>query len=157
MIKSCMPREKYGTLYKMDNMAEVITFCKDAYAIMPAEQPRKPLRLTLLEMHQTLSPQWRPRATQPCSAPEQTHWNPGQDWLQTKSLQTPNLQPRKRVQPWRKRPAQGMGPRALIWKSGTPRRILAPWWLLREIVWRKIWQVPNKKEPQSELQDQGCQ
>ena len=41
MIKSCMPRENYGTLYKMDNLAEVITFCKDAYAITPAERTKK--------------------------------------------------------------------------------------------------------------------
>ena len=41
MIKSCMPRENYGTLYKMDNLAEVITFCKDAYAITPAERAKK--------------------------------------------------------------------------------------------------------------------
>ena len=41
MIKSCMPRKNYGTLYKMDNLAEVITFCKDAYAITPAERDKK--------------------------------------------------------------------------------------------------------------------
>ena len=41
MIKSCMPRENYGTLYKMDNLAEVTTFCKDAYAITPAERAKK--------------------------------------------------------------------------------------------------------------------
>ena len=41
MIKSCMPHENYGTLYKMDNLAEVITFCKDAYAITPAERAKK--------------------------------------------------------------------------------------------------------------------
>ena len=41
MIKSCMPCENYGTLYKMDNLAEVITFCKDAYAITPAERAKK--------------------------------------------------------------------------------------------------------------------
>ena len=41
MIKSCMPRENYGTLYKMDNLAEVITFCKDAYTITPAERAKK--------------------------------------------------------------------------------------------------------------------
>ena len=41
MIKSCMPHENYGTLYKMDNLTEVITFCKDAYAITPAERAKK--------------------------------------------------------------------------------------------------------------------
>ena len=41
MIKSCMPCENYGTLYKMDNLAEVITFSKDAYAITPAERAKK--------------------------------------------------------------------------------------------------------------------
>ena len=41
MIKSCMPRENYGTLYKMDTLTEVITFCKDAYAVTPAERAKK--------------------------------------------------------------------------------------------------------------------
>ena len=41
MIKSCMPRENYGTLNKMDNLAEVITFCKDAYAITLVEKAKK--------------------------------------------------------------------------------------------------------------------
>ena len=41
MIKSCMPCENYGTLYKMDNLAGVVTFCKDAYAITPAERAKK--------------------------------------------------------------------------------------------------------------------
>ena len=41
MIKSCMPRENYGTLYKMNDLNEVITFCKDAYAITLAERAKK--------------------------------------------------------------------------------------------------------------------
>ena len=41
MIKSCMPRENYGTLYKMDTLTEVITFCKNAYAVTPAKRAKK--------------------------------------------------------------------------------------------------------------------
>ena len=40
-IKSCMPCKNYDTLYKMDNLSEVITFCKDAYAVTPAERAKK--------------------------------------------------------------------------------------------------------------------
>ena len=48
MIKSCMPRENYGTLYKMNTLTEVITFCKDAYAVTPAERAKKADNLTKL-------------------------------------------------------------------------------------------------------------
>ena len=38
MIKSVMPREIYGTLYYMDDLAEVINFCKDYFSKNPKEQ-----------------------------------------------------------------------------------------------------------------------
>ena len=41
MIKSCMPKENFGTLYKMDDLAEVISYCKDRYAVTPAERAKK--------------------------------------------------------------------------------------------------------------------
>ena len=41
MIKSCMPKEQFGMLYKMKDLAEVITYCKDAYAVTPAERAKK--------------------------------------------------------------------------------------------------------------------
>ena len=41
MIKSCMPRENFGTLYKMHDLSEVITYCKDAYAVTPAKRAKK--------------------------------------------------------------------------------------------------------------------
>ena len=41
MIKSCMPKDNFGTLYKMDDLAEVISYCKDRYAVTPAERAKK--------------------------------------------------------------------------------------------------------------------
>ena len=41
MIKSCMPKENFGTLYKMDDLSEVISYCKDRYAVTPAERAKK--------------------------------------------------------------------------------------------------------------------
>ena len=38
MIKAVMPREIYGTLYYMDDLAEVINFCKDYFSRNPREQ-----------------------------------------------------------------------------------------------------------------------
>ena len=38
MIKSVMPREIYGTLYYMDDLAEVINFCKDYFSKNPRDQ-----------------------------------------------------------------------------------------------------------------------
>ena len=41
MIKSCMPKDNFGTLYKMDDISEVISYCKDRYAVTPAERAKK--------------------------------------------------------------------------------------------------------------------
>ena len=38
MIKSVMPREIYGTLYYMEDLAEVINFCKDYFSKNPRDQ-----------------------------------------------------------------------------------------------------------------------
>ena len=56
MIKSCMPRENYGTLYKMNTLTEVITFCKDAYAVTPAERAKKASQAMPQVQGQTPSP-----------------------------------------------------------------------------------------------------
>ena len=37
MIKSVMPREIYGTLYYMEDLAEVINFCKDYFSKNPRD------------------------------------------------------------------------------------------------------------------------
>ena len=38
MLKAVMPREIYGTLYYMDDLAEVINFCKDYFSRNPKDQ-----------------------------------------------------------------------------------------------------------------------
>ena len=35
---AAMPREIYGTLYKMEDLSEMINFCKNYYAKSPAER-----------------------------------------------------------------------------------------------------------------------
>ena len=37
-LRAAMPNEIYGTLYKMDDLSEIIRFCKDYYAKSPAER-----------------------------------------------------------------------------------------------------------------------
>ena len=37
-LRAAMPREIYGTLYKMDDLSEMIDFCKNYYAKTPAER-----------------------------------------------------------------------------------------------------------------------
>ena len=37
-IRAAMPQEVYGALYKMDDLSEVIGFCKDYYAKSPADR-----------------------------------------------------------------------------------------------------------------------
>ena len=74
MIKSCMPCKNYGTLYKMDNLAEVITFCKDAYAITLAERAKKAAQAgasgTNTNPFSTIKNKGSPDLAQ---APKQTH------------------------------------------------------------------------------------
>ena len=37
-LRAAMPNEIYGTLYKMDDLSEIIRFCKDYYVKSPAER-----------------------------------------------------------------------------------------------------------------------
>ena len=37
-LKAAMPKEVYGTLYKMDDLSKIIRFCKNYYAKSPAER-----------------------------------------------------------------------------------------------------------------------
>ena len=41
MIKACMPKTEFGTLYKMNDLAEVINYLKDSFAITPAKRTKK--------------------------------------------------------------------------------------------------------------------
>ena len=41
MIKACMPKTEFGTLYKMNDLAEVINYLKDSFAVTPAERAKK--------------------------------------------------------------------------------------------------------------------
>ena len=39
-LRAAMPREIYGTLYKMEDLSEMIDFCKNYYAKSPAERQK---------------------------------------------------------------------------------------------------------------------
>ena len=40
MIKSCMPPSLYGMLYGMEDLAEIITICKDVHARSPTDKAK---------------------------------------------------------------------------------------------------------------------